>query len=108
MLLVMFSQASVKCSPMKASWKPSLSARMMASRSSFSVSAQFRCIGCTGIVKYPSLILLLQSRQAPRPGFWAAAQKGAHEAQFGDPAQAAIYGSGTIVFADERCVGRAD
>jgi hypothetical protein len=29
----------------------------MASRSSFSVSVQFRCIGCTGIVKYPSRIL---------------------------------------------------
>ena len=51
MLLVMFSALSVRCSPMKASWKPSLSARMMASRSSFSVSAQFRCSGCTGIVK---------------------------------------------------------
>ena len=36
---------------MKASWKPSLSARMMASRSSLSVATQSRSMGCTGIVK---------------------------------------------------------
>ena len=51
MLLVMFSQASVRCSPMKASWKPSRSARMIASRSSRSVCDQSRPIGCTGMVK---------------------------------------------------------
>src|SRR5688572_23581613 len=33
---------------------------MMASRSSLSVSAQLRCMGCTGMVKYPSLIRLLR------------------------------------------------
>src|SRR4029078_8310244 len=56
MLLVTFSQASVRCSPMKASWKPSLSARMIASRSSCSVCDQSRPNGCTGMVKEPNRI----------------------------------------------------
>jgi hypothetical protein len=50
-LLVMFSERSVRCSPTKASWKPSLSARMMASRSSRRVSVGLRSSGCMGMVK---------------------------------------------------------
>src|SRR5687767_8296541 len=54
--LVMFSALSVRCSPMNASWKPSLSARITVSRSSFRVSVGFRCSGCTGIMNMPSLM----------------------------------------------------
>jgi hypothetical protein len=48
---VIVSARSVTCSPMNAAVKPSCSARMIASRSSFSVSVQSRPGGCSGMVK---------------------------------------------------------
>src|SRR6267142_6164080 len=56
-LLVMFSDFSVRCSPTKASWKPSRSARMMVSRSSCRVCDGGRWGGCSGIMKSPRRIL---------------------------------------------------
>ena len=47
----LFSWRSVRCSPMKASWKPKRSARMTASRSSRRVSAHSRPSGWSGIEK---------------------------------------------------------
>ena len=54
---VIVSAASVTCSPMNPSTKPSWSARMVISRSSCSVSPSFRPTGWTGIAKKPSFIL---------------------------------------------------
>src|SRR3954467_15232063 len=56
-LLVMFSQRSVRCSPTKASWKPSRSASRMVSRSSRKVCTGSRSAGCIGIMKSPRRIL---------------------------------------------------
>jgi hypothetical protein len=64
MLFVIRSQWSVRCSPTKASWNPSLSARMIAARSSSSTSRQSRCIGWTGIMNIPSFIPRVSARRS--------------------------------------------